>query len=96
MLGFLKKRAKKVDLKAIANQMKNRFWDVELDEEKNRIVVFGKYRNLQKDFYKLYVQFVNDEKVEFKDERGRYVTHIPKTVEIKNMYHVIKDILNVI
>lgn len=96
MFSFGKKRTKKVDLKAIANQMKNRFWNVELDEEKNRIVVFGKYRNFQRDFYKLYVHFIDGEKVEFKDERGRYVTHIPKTVEIKNMYRVIKDILNVI
>lgn len=99
MFGFLigEKKVEKINLKNVISTMSSRYWDAELHESKlDTVVVHGKYRNNQKDFKRLMIRFLGDQKVEFKDERGNHVTHIPKVAEQKDMYSHIKNILNVL
>lgn len=93
MFGFFKKsKAQKINVEDIANQMSKRFWKIEsVDKEHNRIVVVGKYRNLQRDFYKLYLHFFGGN-VRFSDQRGRFISEVPQN----KMYTELKDIMNVL
>lgn len=99
MFGLLfgKKKVEKINLQSVVSQMSGNFWDVQLHETKpDTIVVLGKYRNREKDFKRLLIHFLGDQKIEFKDERGNAVTHIPAVAEQKDMYRHVKDIMNVL
>lgn len=99
MLGlfFGKKNVQKISLQSIASQMSNRFWNAEMHESKSdTIVIHGKYRNREKDFKRLMIHFLGDQKIEFKDERGNAISHIPTLVEQDDMYNHVKNIMNVI
>ena len=91
------KRVEKVNLNMVVAQMSKRLWDVELLENRpNAIVVNGKYRNHQREFKRLFIHFLGDQKIEFKDERGDVITHIPRTADRKDMFSHLKNILNVL
>lgn len=99
MFGFLfgKKKVEKINLQSVITQMSSRWWDVKLHETRmDTIVVHGKYRNREKDFKRLLIHFLGDQKVEFKDERGNAVTHIPVVADQKDMYRHVKNIMNVL
>ena len=99
MFGFLfgEKKVEKINLQAVVSQMSSRFWDVELDAKRmDTVVVHGKYRNNERDFKRLFIHFLGDKKIEFKDERGNAVTHIPKVAKQDDMYRHVKDIMNVL
>lgn len=98
MFGILfgKKQAEKINLQMVVTQMSGRFWDVELHESRmDTVVVHGKYRNLRRDYKRLFIRFLGDQKIEFKDERGRTVTHIPQVADQRDMYKHMKNILDV-
>lgn len=99
MFGILfgKKQAEKINLHAVASQMSNRLWDVEMhDTRMDTVVVHGNYRNNQRDFKRLMIRFLGDQKIEFKDERGQSVSHIPQVAEQRDMYKHVKNILSVL
>lgn len=99
MFGFLfgEKKVEKINMQSVVSQMSSRWWDVQLHETRpDTIVVHGKYRNREKDFKRLLIRFLGDQKIEFKDERGNTVTHIPAVAEQKDMYRHVKDIMNVL
>lgn len=99
MLGFLfgkKEKAVKVDMGSVVSVLARRQWKYELVEGKNDVVVVNeKYRNHQRDFSRLFLHFVGGQ-VQFKDERGRAITHIPSTVGMNEMYPTLKNVLNVL
>lgn len=98
MFGFFKKekRVEKVDLGQVCAKLSRLFWEFELVDGKPDVVVIkGKYRNHQRDYHRLFIHFMGD-KVQFKDERGRSITHVPSFVERNNLFPVLKDIMNVL
>lgn len=94
MFGLFKK-AKKVEtinLFTVAETLGRRFWDYEIvDGKPDTIVVKGKYRNNQRDFQKLYLQF-SGEKVKFSDQRGSRISEVSKN----QMFPELKEIMNVL
>jgi hypothetical protein len=99
MLGLLfgkKEQAVKINMTSVIATLGRRYWDVETVTDKSDVVVVkGKYRNHKRDFSRLFVYFVGGQ-VEFKDERGRAITHIPKAVSMDDMYPTLKNIMNVL
>lgn len=98
MFGLLfgEKKVEKIDLHAVVTKMSSRYWDAQLHESKmDTVVVHGKYRNNQRDFKRLMIRFLGDQKVEFRDEKGNHVTHIPKVADQKDLFSHVKNILNV-
>jgi hypothetical protein len=94
MFGIFKKAKKveKVNLSYVASVMNSRYWNAQtLEGKEDTIVVNGKYRNRQTDFYKLYLKFVG-ENVRFTDQRGSFISEVPKS----NLYPELKDIMNVL
>jgi hypothetical protein len=99
MFGFLfgKKTVDQINLQAVVTEMSGLYWNAELHQNKmDTVVVHGKYRNREKDFKRLVICFLGDQKIEFKDERGYAVTHIPKMADQKDIYHHVKNIMNVL
>jgi hypothetical protein len=99
MLGFFsgKKNEQpvKINLNQVVDTLDRRFWDFEKVENRpDRVVVNGNYRNHQRSFKKLILQFVGDN-VQFKDEIGRPITNISSSVPQKEMYPTLMNILNV-
>lgn len=93
---FNSKKAEKVNLGLIAEVLERRHYDFEyVDGKSDVIIVKGKYRNNMKDFLNLQLHFVGGSVV-FKDERGNKITRIPEIVEIKSMYPVMRNILNLV
>lgn len=100
MLGFLfgkkKEQPVTISLTMITDALARRHWDYQtVDGKENVVVVNGKYRNHQRDFSKLFLHFVGGQ-VQFKDERGRAITHCQSTVPMTQMYPTLKNILNVL
>ncbi|MBP1309292.1 hypothetical protein JOD82_002312 [Paenibacillus sp. 1182] len=89
-----KEEAVKIDMGSVIDTLSRRLWDYEIVKP-NVVVVKEKYRNHQRDYSRLFLNFVGDE-VQFKDERGQQITKIPSTVKVENMYSVLKNITNVI
>ncbi|MFF2531432.1 hypothetical protein ACFVS2_21230 [Brevibacillus sp. NPDC058079] len=91
-----KEQAVKIDIPSIVETLIRRHWEHELvDGRQDVVVVKGKYRNQQGDFSRLFMYFVGGQ-VQFKDEKGQPITHIPRSVPMNEMYPTMKNILNVI
>ncbi|ADO59414.1 hypothetical protein [Paenibacillus polymyxa] len=89
-----KEEAVKIDMGSVIDALSRRRWDCEVVQP-NVVVVKEKYRNHQRDFSRLFLNFMGDE-VQFKDERGQQITKIPSSVKVESMYSVLKNITNVI
>ncbi|WPS85354.1 hypothetical protein SMD22_01620 (plasmid) [Brevibacillus halotolerans] len=91
-----KEQAVKINMGTIIETLARRRWEFELiDGKKDVVIVKGRYRNQQRDFSRLFLHFVGGQ-VQFKDEKGKSITHIPQSVPMNEMYPTIKNILNVI
>lgn len=99
MFRFLfgkKEKAVKIDMGSVVSVLARRNWNYEtLEGKKDVVVVNEKYRNYQRDFSRLFLHFVGGQ-VQFKDERGRSITHIPAVVNMNDMYPTLKNVLNVL
>lgn len=88
------RKGKKVNLNEITNILNRRNYEFEVVPEKNIVIVHGKYKNYDKEFKKLYLHFSGGN-VSFKDARGRFISHIPQSVDLKNMYYQILNIFGI-
>ena len=102
MFGFfkakkvVKQEAVKQDIRTVCALLGQRFWDYELiNGREDVVVVKGKYRNHGKDYGRLFMHLMG-EFIQFKDERGRLITNIPHQVPSQDMYKQLKNILNVL
>ena len=98
MFGLFKgvKKVEKISIQDVVATLSRRFWEFELMENRSDVVIIkGKYRNYQRDFHRLFLHFVGD-KIQFKDERGRSITHIPNLIARDQLFPQLKNVLNVL
>lgn len=95
LFGFGKKdRLIDSQVNRFARKMAESHWGVE--EKNGRVYIFGKYRNRQRDFDRLVVNFVDGGYVKLTDTRGYLITGIPSKIERRNAVKEIKNVLNVL
>lgn len=93
MFGFGSKKVKK-DLSEVVNVLNRRHWNAEVADKESTVVVNQRYysNKSRKSFNRLYLKFLGDGKVQFKDVRGEILSEVSE----KELYPEMMDITNIL